>query len=139
MEPSLRHAQFGFNGKLSEPRDLIRNTLTFAATLVDSKDFDKLKFTFKSEAEGEQQALDLQFTRVDFVELTGPTASDFVKMVVLSEIKKQSEKEAQVDLSIRHQVLCDETAIIGVMKQTDTATGELKEAKIAFGREDNTT
>jgi len=27
MEPSLRHAQFGFNGKLSEPRDLIRNTL----------------------------------------------------------------------------------------------------------------
>jgi len=32
-------------------------------------------------------------------------------------------------------VLCDATAIVGVMKQTNTSTGELREATIAFGKE----
>jgi len=32
-------------------------------------------------------------------------------------------------------VLCDETAIIGVMKQNNKITGELKETIIKFGKE----
>ena len=32
-------------------------------------------------------------------------------------------------------MLCDETAIVGVMKQADKATGELKETTIEFGKD----
>ena len=35
-------------------------------------------------------------------------------------------------MSIKHQVICDETAISGVLKQTDVASGELVETKIKF-------
>ena len=32
-------------------------------------------------------------------------------------------------------MLCDHTAIVGVMKQTNKATGELQESEIKFGKE----
>ena len=34
--------------------------------------------------------------------------------------------------SLKYQVLCDETAIVGVMKQTDKSTGELQTSTIKF-------
>ena len=36
---------------------------------------------------------------------------------------------------MKYQVLCDTTAIIGVMKQADKVTGELIESTIKFGKE----
>ena len=41
----------------------------------------------------------------------------------------------QKELSLQYQVLCDHTAIVGVMKQTNKATGELQESEIKFGKE----
>jgi len=38
-------------------------------------------------------------------------------------------------LSKKFQVLCEETAIVGVMKQSDKVSGELQETEIKFGRE----
>ena len=37
-------------------------------------------------------------------------------------------------MSIKYQVLCDETALVGVMKQTVKATGEVQETNIEFGK-----
>ena len=38
-------------------------------------------------------------------------------------------------MSIEHQVLCNLTAIVGVSKQTEKATGMLIETQIKFGKE----
>merc|ERR1719264_2371472 len=43
----------------------------------------------------------------------------------------------QKDLSLRHQVLCDQTAIYGVLKQTNKAFGEIKEELIKLERQDS--
>ena len=45
-------------------------------------------------------------------------------MAVFQMIQNEATKEEQKVLSIENQVLCDETAIVGVLKQTDRATGE---------------
>ena len=54
-------------------------------------------------------------------------------MAVFKKIEAEQDLAVKKELSLKHQVLCDETAIIGVMKQTDKATGELKETTIQFG------
>ena len=38
-------------------------------------------------------------------------------------------------MSLKHQVLCNKTAMIGILKQTEKATGELQETYIDFNRE----
>lgn len=38
-------------------------------------------------------------------------------------------------MSLEYQILCDETAIIGVMKQADKNSGEMQETMIEFSRE----
>ena len=37
-------------------------------------------------------------------------------------------------MSLKHQVLCEETAIVGVMKQENKTTGEVQESTIKFGK-----
>ena len=43
-------------------------------------------------------------------------------------------KEEKEKMSIKYQVLCDETAIIGVMKQENKTTGEMQETTIKLGK-----
>lgn len=58
------------------------------------------------------------------------------KMAVHSEIESDRTDHGQKKmLSINHQVLCDLTAIVGVQKQADKATGELVESTIKFEKE----
>lgn len=38
-------------------------------------------------------------------------------------------------MSLKYQVLCDQTAIVGVMKQENKSTGEVKQVDIKFGTE----
>ena len=56
-------------------------------------------------------------------------------MAIHNEIQRQDSTEKKKELSVKHQVLCDETAMIGIMKQTEKATGELQETHIDFNRE----
>ena len=37
-------------------------------------------------------------------------------------------------MSVKHQVICDVTAMVGVMKQENKATGEMQETIIKFGK-----
>ena len=55
-------------------------------------------------------------------------------MAASTAIEKQEKSEEKVAMSLKYQVLCKETAIVGVQKQTDSVTGELKESTIKFGR-----
>jgi len=56
-------------------------------------------------------------------------------MAVFNQIEAEPNLDVKKELSLKHQVLCDETAIIGVLKQADKATGELRETTIKFGKE----
>lgn len=69
----------------------------------------------------------MEFGAADFIEVTGETGQALLKRAAYSEILKQQSQEAKIELSLKHQILCDETALVGVIKQKDKATGELKE------------
>lgn len=43
-------------------------------------------------------------------------------------------QEDRITTSLKYQVICDDTALVGVIKQTDKATGELKEVNVKFER-----
>ena len=82
-----------------------------------------------------QEALDLNFTKEDFTQVEGPAAEALLKMVAFHEIERTKDKALQKMLSLKYQVVCDETAIVGVMKQANKATGEPEESVVKFGRE----
>jgi len=44
MEPSLFQAEFGFNGDLSPPTELYRNTLVFTSKLMPIHEFESVRF-----------------------------------------------------------------------------------------------
>lgn len=44
MEPSLFQSEFGFNGDLSPPEELYRNTLVFASKLMPINELKSVKF-----------------------------------------------------------------------------------------------
>ena len=45
---------------------------------------------------------------------------------------EQEKGSQQVQSSVKYQVLCDQTAIVGVLKQTDKQTGNLQTSTIEF-------
>ena len=67
--------------------------------------------------------------------MEGEKAEALFKMAVYNEIKKQEIEETKISMSVKNQVLCDETAMIGVIKQTVKATGEIQEINHEFTRE----
>ena len=83
--------------------------------------------------------MNLTFENRDFKQLEGDKADALFKMAIHNEIQKQESTEKKKELSVKHQVLCDETAMIGVLKQTEKATGELQETHIDFNREQSHT
>ena len=135
MEPSLKGTEFGFNGELSYPKELFRNSLIHEQIIMTSEQFENVKFEFITKETDTNQALDLTFNKIDFCEVFGESASSLVKMTMLNEIesKKLSQEEKKA-LSIKYQVLCSLTALVGVQKQTNSATGELIESSIRVGK-----
>lgn len=64
-----------------------------------------------------KQPIDLRFTAVDFVEATGAAAEDLFKFAALKQIQSCESVETRIKDSVRYQVLCDDTAMVGVIKQ----------------------
>ena len=60
-------------------------------------------------------------------------ARGLFKMAIHDLISSSSLLEAKEALSLKHQVLCDETAIIGVSRQENNTTGESQKIEIKFG------
>ena len=62
MDPSLKEAKYGFNGKMSAPEELYRNTPVVATQLMSQEDFKEICFEFKTTAaEDNNQAIALKF------------------------------------------------------------------------------
>ena len=48
-------------------------------------------------------------------------------MAALNRIYEEFLTETKIALSLKYQVLCDETALVGVIKELDSATGQIKQ------------
>lgn len=74
MEPSLKGTEFGFNGELSYPEELFRNSLIHEQIIMTSEQFENVKFEFITKETDTNQALDLTFNKTDFCEVFGESA-----------------------------------------------------------------
>ena len=71
MEPSLKGAMYGFNGSMSNPEELYRNTPIVATLLTTQKEFQKICFEFRTTAaEDDNRAVNLKLKANDFAEVT---------------------------------------------------------------------
>lgn len=61
--------------------------------------------------------------------------TDFGLFKIAARTRMQSQSAAStIATSIKYQVLSDQTAFVGVVKQKDKASGEMKEFAIEFGK-----
>ena len=79
--------------------------------------------------------IDLTFTKVDFKRIEDEEAAQgLFKMAVFNVINNTGlSSKAKEILSVRHQVLCDQTAIIGVKQQENDTIEASQKFDIQFG------
>ena len=89
-----------------------------------------MKFEFSSQLDPvTKEPIDLKFDKNDFRKVEDKSfAQALFKSAANSMIKAFKDKPEGVRkaLSIKYQVLSDETAMIGIIKQKDKASGDLK-------------
>ena len=74
----------------------------------------------------------MQFPASEFRAVEAGSASiSLFKMAAQDRINKQQTANLKEAISVKYQVLCDETALVGVIKETDPATGMLKLYEVA--------
>ena len=103
--------------------------------IIDANELDNVIYQFRTKKDlikPDEERIDMTFRKDDFVQLEGEPGETIYKMAVFHMIQNEATKEDQKALSIEHQILCDETAIVGVLKQTDKATGEIAMSRIEF-------
>ena len=61
-----------------------------------------------------------------FVKVEDLSASQALFKMAAHDLVTNGEASLKVQNSIKYQVLCDETAMVGIMKTKDLVTGELK-------------
>ena len=61
-----------------------------------------------------------------FVKVEDLSASQALFKMAAHDLVINGEASLKVQNSIKYQVLCDETAMVGIMKTKDLVTGELK-------------
>ena len=120
MEPRLKGAQYGWSGENLNHKEIYHNTLVSLTKLCSKSEFQSIQFFFRSEEDPAEQLekIDLTFTAADFKRIEDEEAAQaFFKMVVSNAINNTGlSSNAKERLSLKHQVLCDETAIIGVKR-----------------------
>ena len=89
-----------------------------------------MKFEFSSQLDPvTKEPIDLQFDKNDFRKIEDKSyAQALFKSAANSMIKafKNQKEGVRKGMSIKYQVLSDETAMIGIIKQKDKASGDLK-------------
>ena len=70
------------------------------------------------------------------MQVAGEAAQGLFKYAALGKINDTQSAADRSALSVAYQTLCDDTALVGVIKQQDKATGELKEMTVNFDRKE---
>ena len=130
FEPSLKGCKLTFGDKQEELNEVFRNQTLFRSALMSTKQFQQMKFEFSSQLDPvTKEPIDLQFDKNDFRKIEDKSyAQALFKSAANSMIKafKNQKEGVRKGMSIKYQVLSDETAMIGIIKQKDKASGDLK-------------
>ena len=71
--------------------------------------------------------------------IEGPAGQALFKLAIFNMLEDKTSSTARdkkIAASLKYQVLCDDTAIIGVCSQENKATGEVEESNIKFKTQD---
>ena len=135
MEPSLKRCSLAWNKKFRQLNEVFRYQSVISSYLVlDPQGIsDNLTFDFKSERDPlTNKPIHIEVTKLDFTELTGESAIDLLKFAAFKMIQRTNYVAKKIELSVRYQILCDETSMIGVIKQENKSTEQPKEVKFSF-------
>ena len=96
-------------------------------------EFDSLKVTFDCKKDPlTKKPINFKFKTEDFTKVEHPQEVEgMFKMAAYLGQEEISAKD-----SVKYQVLCDKTAMIGVIKQKSKASGEMEEITIKVGQEE---
>ena len=75
----------------------------------------------------------MNFTNLDFTEVSQENLVDnLFKFVALKTLQTISNNSEKIALSVKHQVLCDATAMVGILKQENSSSLSTKEVVVDF-------
>ena len=98
-------------------------------------EFEEMKFYIKGIEFDSGKEISNEYDKDSFTLVEGTQGESLIKLAVFEKLNKldphnfQNKQLEQVELSLKYQVICKQTALIGVMKVRDKATGELIEAQ----------
>lgn len=128
FEPSLKRCTIRFGSKTENLNEVFRNQKIFRSTIISKAEFNDFKFNFESELDPVTNAsISLDFDSSSFKKIENSSlAKAIFKNAALSTIQDTNSKAEKIKRSVKYQVLIDETAMIGVVKQKDKNSGEMK-------------
>lgn len=137
MEPSLKQCSLAWNDKVQMLDEVFRYQSVISSQIIQTdvspELFENLSFSFKSKNDPSSNLpIDLEFTKLAFTELTGEAASDLIKFAAFQKIQKTMNKTEKIKLSVHYQILCDETSMIGVVKQETKSSEKQKDVSFSF-------
>ena len=132
FEPSLQGCTFSFGGESIDLGEVFRNQIISKCKIISRQEFENLKISFKCFDPVQKSDIDFQFTQNHF-NMVGEGFGLF-KIAARDRIEFEYADAGKVQLSKKYQVLCDQTAFVGVIKQQDTATGQMLDFAIEIGK-----
>lgn len=108
---------------------MFRNQLITRYQIIPKSDFPSFKVHFSCEMDPTTgRSIDLQYKHPHFDRV--PEGSGLFSVAARWMIKCNKEGNDRVRASVKYQVLCDETAFVGVIKQKDKVTGQMLQSSI---------
>ena len=118
FEPSLKNCELTFGGKTEKLNEVFRHAKIFRSAIMSKQQFENTKFAFSSEQDPvTKQPIDLEFDVNSFKKVEeGSLSKAIFKNAALSSMQDGISGAERIKMSVKYQVLTDETAMIGVVK-----------------------
>lgn len=123
FEPSLQGCSLKFGDKTIDLGEVFRGQIITKCQIVSTNQFEAIQVAFKCFDPVQKSTIDFQFTSGHFDRVE--EGFGLFKIAARDEIASLAKlkKHEKINLSKKYQILCDETAFVGVIKQKDKATG----------------
>ena len=112
-----------FVDKTIDLGEIFRGQIITKCKIVSRNQFEAIQVAFKCFDPVQKSTINFQFTSGHFNRVE--EGFGLFKIAVRDEIETLAKLQNQqkINLSKKYQILCDETAFVGVIKQKDKATG----------------
>ena len=128
-QPTLEGCSITWNNKQQKLNEVFYNQLVSTYRIMSKEDYAKLNFSFECEKDPQtNEGFKLDFTKADFTKVQAN--SGIFKLAAHEKIKDLTGTD-QRNVSMAYQVLADETAFIGTVKQKKSS-GEIEQFSLDF-------